>query len=117
MAEPESELAKLRVPERTKEQKEEAARFDKETIGGPTLFVNRHSIQTYQENGFRITFAEQYSGDTEVTPSYRTAVFMHTHTAVLFAQALINILPLGSVTIPSTEDRATEPASPTIETP
>jgi hypothetical protein len=83
---PESELAKIvaergsQIPELTKEQKEENARFDKETIGGPTLFVNRHSVQTYADTGVRITFAEQYSGDLDVPPTYRTAVFMHTHT-------------------------------------
>lgn len=101
-----SELVGLAPPtvELTKEQKEENARLQKETFGGPTLFVNRHYIQIYPDSGVRLSFGEQFSPDASVPAPFRTAVFMHTPTAIQFAQILVNLLPPGSVTLPPVKE-------------
>ena len=82
------------------------------TNGGATLFVNRWAVQTYPENGVRLTFAEQYSADTSIPPVFRTAVFLHTASAIGLAQFLVNALPPGSIILPIGEAKAIEAKPP-----
>jgi hypothetical protein len=67
MAESENLFAKVAGSEQTaeeqKRQLEEKIQNERETLGGPTIFVNRQLVQIYPDSGYRITFGEQYSND------------------------------------------------------
>lgn len=75
----------------------------REQIGSPTLFINRFFLQGYPDGGIRFTLGEQYSGDLTVPPVSRAAFYMHTPTAIAFAQQLVDSLPPGSITLPNKE--------------
>ena len=65
----------------TAAEKEANAKIDKEVWGGPTIFVNRANVQGYSGAGVRLSFAEQFSADLDVLPTFRVAVYMHPSTA------------------------------------
>ncbi len=89
MAEPTSE-----------EIQREKATLEKEVWGGTTLFANRFQVQTYGGAGYRLSFAEQWSSDLDVPPTFRAAIYVHAVVAQQIAQQIVNFLPPGSVTLP-----------------
>ena len=113
----ENKLAELagigiaQTPEEIKQQLAEKIQLEKEQLGGPTFFVNRHVVQTYPDSGLRITLGEQFSNDQEVPPVFRTAVWMHQSTAIRLAQSLIDVLPIDALQLrKAPSEEKSEPA-------
>ena len=81
---------------------------ERERLGGPTLFVNRFIIQNYPDSSIRLTFLEHYSSDAAISPSFRSALYIPREMVGMLAQALVDNLPPGSVTLPQVETEAKE---------
>ena len=93
-------MAGLVPPQVDKAARDEKIWFEKEILGGPTHLVNRYNIQTYPLGGIRLTFAEQYSSDVEVPPTFRFAAYLDQLTLTTLTQALVNSLPPGTIQLP-----------------